>query len=125
MASYRNTTKRITDSVAIYLTHNVQDTTTAVVQGEQLGLQHIGGVFILAAVFFLAALAAALAAVAANKKKNKCGSPTEEEREPVSGAALHMAMDEGVPDSARGRAGSCTGQQQQSPQPARGPSISL
>ena len=65
-------------------------------QGQQLGFQQIGGVFILAAVFFLAAVAAALAA-AANKKINKCGSPTEEEREPVSGTKTPKA-EEGVPN---------------------------
>ena len=38
MASYRNTTKRITDSVAIYLPPNVQDTTTATYTGAATGV---------------------------------------------------------------------------------------
>jgi len=38
MSSYRNTTKRITDSVAIYLPPNVQDTTTASYTGAATGV---------------------------------------------------------------------------------------
>ena len=38
MASYRKTTKRITDSVAIYLPPNVQDTTTAAYTGAATGV---------------------------------------------------------------------------------------
>ena len=38
MSSYRNTTKRITDSVAIYLPPNVTDTTTATYSGAATGV---------------------------------------------------------------------------------------
>ena len=38
MASYHNTTTRITDSVAIYLPPNVQDTTTATYSGAATGI---------------------------------------------------------------------------------------
>ena len=38
MASYHNTTTRITDSVVIYLPPNVQDTTTATYSGAVTGI---------------------------------------------------------------------------------------
>ena len=38
MSSYHKTTKRITDSVAIYLPPNVQDTTTAAYTGAATGV---------------------------------------------------------------------------------------
>jgi len=38
MSSYRNTTKRITDSVAIYLPPNVTDSTTASYTGAATGV---------------------------------------------------------------------------------------
>ena len=38
MSSYNKTTKRITDSVAIYLPPNVQDTTSATYEGAATGV---------------------------------------------------------------------------------------